>query len=56
MAANGFQHLTFDERRSLFRMQEARLNVTEMKVLAVAPRQPRRCASTLIHLAPPLTA
>ena len=30
MTARGFQHLTLDERRSLFRMQEARLGVTEM--------------------------
>ncbi len=30
MAASGFQHLTLDERRSLFRMQEARLGATEM--------------------------
>ncbi len=30
MAGSGFQHLTLDERRSLFRMQEARLGVTEM--------------------------
>ena len=30
MAASGFQHLTLDERRSLFRTQEARLGVTEM--------------------------
>ena len=30
MAAAGFQHLTLDERRSLFRMQEAQLGVTEM--------------------------
>ena len=30
MAAAGFQHLTLDERRSLFRMQEARLGVAEM--------------------------
>ena len=30
MAAGGFQHLTPDERRSLFRMQETRLDVTEM--------------------------
>ncbi len=30
MAASGFQHLTLDERRSLFRMREARLGVTEM--------------------------
>jgi len=30
MAASGFQHLTLDERRSLFRMQEAQLGVTEM--------------------------
>ncbi len=30
MAAARFQHLTLDERRSLFRMQEARLGVTEM--------------------------
>ncbi len=30
MAASGFQHLTLDERRSLFRMQEARLGVAEM--------------------------
>ncbi|HEY0204510.1 MAG TPA: hydantoinase/oxoprolinase N-terminal domain-containing protein, partial [Acetobacteraceae bacterium] len=28
MAARGFQHLTLDERRVLFRMQEARLGVT----------------------------
>ena len=32
MAASGFQHLTLDERRSLFRMQEAQLGVTEMVV------------------------
>lgn len=30
MAASGFQHLTLDERRSLFRMREARLGVAEM--------------------------
>ena len=30
MAASGSQHLTLDERRSLFRMQKARLGVTEM--------------------------
>ena len=30
MTARGFQHLTLNERRSLFRMQEARLGVTEM--------------------------
>lgn len=30
MATSGFQHLTLDERRSLFRMQEARLGVAEM--------------------------
>ena len=30
MTARGFQHLTLDERRFLFRMQEARLGVTEM--------------------------
>jgi len=30
MATSGFQHLTLDERRSLFRMQEAQLGVTEM--------------------------
>ena len=30
VTARGFQHLTLDERRSLFRMQEARLGVTEM--------------------------
>jgi len=30
MAASSFQHLTLDERRSLFRMQEARLGVAEM--------------------------
>jgi hypothetical protein len=30
MAASGLQHLTLDERRSLFRMHEARLGVTEM--------------------------
>ncbi len=29
-AVSGFQHLTLDERRSLFRMHEARLSVTEM--------------------------
>ncbi len=29
MTACSFQHLTLDERRSLFRMQEARLGVTE---------------------------
>jgi IS30 family transposase len=32
MAANGFQHLTLDERRSLFRMQKARLGVAETAV------------------------
>jgi len=30
LAASGFQHLTIEERRSLFRMQEARLGVAEM--------------------------
>lgn len=30
MAASGLQHLTLDEQRSLFRMHEARLSVTEM--------------------------
>ncbi len=30
MAASGFQHLTLDERRFMFRMQEAWLGVTEM--------------------------
>jgi len=30
MAARSFQHLTLDERRSLFRMREARVPVTEM--------------------------
>jgi len=30
MATSSFQHLTLDERRSLFRMQEARLDVAEM--------------------------
>lgn len=30
MAAGGFQHFTLDERRSLFRMQEARPDVAEM--------------------------
>jgi len=30
VATSGFQHLTRDERRSLFRMQEARLGVAEM--------------------------
>jgi len=30
MATSSFQHLTLDERRSLFRMQEAQLGVTEM--------------------------
>ena len=30
MAASGSQHLTLDERRSLFRIQEVRLGVTEM--------------------------
>ena len=30
MAAGSFQHFTLDERRSLFRMHEARLGVTEM--------------------------
>ena len=30
MAARRFQHLTLDERRSLFRMHEARLGVAEM--------------------------
>ncbi len=30
MATSGFQHLTLDERRSLFRMQEARLGVSGM--------------------------
>jgi IS30 family transposase len=29
MTASGFQHLTLDERRFLFRMQEAWLGVTE---------------------------
>jgi len=29
MAASGFQHLTLDEQRSLFRTHEARLGVTE---------------------------
>ena len=32
MTALRFQHLTLDERRSLFRMQEARLGVAEMAV------------------------
>jgi len=30
MAASGFQHLTLDERRCLFRMREARLGLAEM--------------------------
>ena len=30
MTASGFQHLTRDERRSLFRMREARLGVAEI--------------------------
>ncbi len=30
MTVRDFQHLTLDARRSLFRMQEARLGVTEM--------------------------
>ena len=30
MTARGFQHLTLDESRSLFRMQKVRLGVTEM--------------------------
>ncbi len=30
MAASGIRRLTLDERRSLFRMREARLGVTEM--------------------------
>ena len=41
MAARGFQNLPFDERRSLFRMQEARLGVTEM-----ASRLGRRRSAT----------
>ncbi len=32
MTGRGFQHLTLDERRSLFRMQKAQLGVGEMAV------------------------
>ncbi len=38
MAASGFQHLTLDERRSLFRMQEARLGVDSFYLEVQNPR------------------
>ncbi len=49
MAASGFGHLGLDERRSLFRLREARVPVAE-----IAPQLSRHSSTIYRELAQPL--